>query len=549
MLQQTFETRCLSSLSKVFCDEELHDKPFRKASALLGETYSFQVAFRSENQVKALRIRIESALCEHITIRSVGLVPSELPCFEDADENVLRTTPGLYPDPLYPDEGGRIKAFPQQWRSVWVAVGIPETLHPGQYGIRVTFENESDDLLGEETFSLAVIPATLPKQRLIHSEWLHADCISTYYGCPVFSEEHWRRLGQFIETAAAHGINMMLTPLFTPPLDTEVGGERPTVQLVDVVRKGMEYRFRFDRLKRWVDLCTDKGIEYLEFSHLFTQWGAKHAPKIVAFDNGEERRIFGWDTDASGEEYRHFIKQLLPELVRFLKENDLERRSYFHISDEPYEEHLDQYKTVSGMIHEHLHEFPCIDALSDYSFYDKGLVKIPIAANDHLSPFIENGVDPLWTYYCVSQRQKVSNRFFHMPSSRNRIIGIQIYKFGIAGFLHWGYNFWYAQYSKKSIDPFKVTDADGNFPSGDPFLVYPGEQGPIESIRLEVFYEALQDLRALQLLESRLGKEKVIELLEEGLAEPITFSQYPVSSEWLLAIREKINQEIATAIG
>lgn len=48
------ETRCLSSLSKVFADEEMKEQPLTKASALLNETYSFQVAFRAKKLVKSI---------------------------------------------------------------------------------------------------------------------------------------------------------------------------------------------------------------------------------------------------------------------------------------------------------------------------------------------------------------------------------------------------------------------------------------------------------------------------------------------------------------
>lgn len=34
----------------------------------------------------------------------------------DHDEHILRTTPGLYPDPLYPlDEEGKLNVLPEQW--------------------------------------------------------------------------------------------------------------------------------------------------------------------------------------------------------------------------------------------------------------------------------------------------------------------------------------------------------------------------------------------------------------------------------------------------
>ena len=94
------------------------------------------------------------------------------------------------------------------------------------------------------------------------------------------------------------------------------------------------------------------------------------------------------------------------------------------------------------------------------------------------------------------------------------------------------------------MNPFVQTDADRAFPSGDAFLVYPGEEGPIESIRMQVFYEALQDLRALQLLETLIGRERTIALLEEDLASPLTFSEYPHDPTWLVNKREAINRRI-----
>ena len=110
------------------------------------------------------------------------------------------------------------------------------------------------------------------------------------------------------------------------------------------------------------------------------------------------------------------------------------------------------------------------------------------------------------------------------------------------GILHWGINFYNNQFSKKAINPYEITDCEGSFPSGDAFLVYPGEGGrPEESIRLMAMNEALQDYRALKLLEDKIGKTAVIELLEEGLSEPVTFFEYPKSPEYLIMLRRKIN--------
>lgn len=546
-----FETRCLHSLEKVFADEPLRAVPYLRGSALKGETYAFQVAYRAPRLTKQIAVSAQSALGDRVSVRAVGLSPAELPSQYDHDDYILRATPGLYPDPLYPiQEEKGVTGFRHQWRSVWVTVTTDADTPAGIHPVVVRFAGVEGEPLGEERFELEVVEAELPPQTLIHTEWFHSDCLATYYGVEVFSDAHWTLIERYLDTAVRHGMNMALTPLFTPPLDTQVGGERPTVQLVDVTKDGDCYVFGFERLECWIAMCNRVGIRYFEFSHLFTQWGAQHAPKIMADDNGTYRRIFGWDTDATGEAYKGFLGAFLPCLVTFIRLRGLQSRSYFHISDEPLEGHMPWYRSASELMHAHVGDMPIIDALSDYAYYEQGLVRRPIPSNDHIGPFLEGGVPELWTYYCCAQYKQVSNRFFNMPSARNRVIGLQLYKFQIAGFLHWGYNFWNSQYSIEPIDPYRVTDAGCTFPSGDAFLVYPGADGtPVESIRMEVFQEGLQDLRALQLLEGFVGRERVLAMIEDGLEEPLTFSAYPRDAAWLLGLRESVNAAIKAHTG
>ncbi len=492
-----FETRCIHSLVKVFADEALREEPCQWGSALIGEYYSFQVAYRSELLMKNIRVSIESELVDDITVRSVGLAPSELPNYDDHDDFLLRTTPGLYPDPLYPLESNLIRTLPRQWRSLWITVQLTEKSAPGVQKIRIDFTDESGQRIGSELFQLEVMPVALPEQKLIHTEWFYLDCLATWYDVEVFSESHWQIVEAYLTEYVEYGMNMILTPLFTPPLETMLGPNRPTVQLVGVCRDGDQYTFDFSRLERWIALCRSKGIKHFEFAHLFTQWGAKHAPKIVATVNGKEEQIFGWDTHAAGESYRNFLTELIPELLLFIRTHGLEDCCYFHLSDEPGLDDLQSYEQASTFVRSLLGDFPIIDALSDYDFYATGMLTHPVVSTEHIKPFIDNKVNNLWAYYCCCEYKEVSNRFFNMPSSRNRIIGVQLYKYDIQGFLHWGYNHWYSQKSVKRINPFQVTDADHGFPSGDAFLVYPGDKGPIGSIRLAIMREAMQDVRAL----------------------------------------------------
>lgn len=510
--------------------------------AMRGEEVSFQIAYLmtgDENKAE-FRISITSPVEQYITLYAVGHVACELPAYKNQhDEYYLSIEPGLFPDPLLPLTNATISAVCGQYRSIWVSVDLPEDAKAGCAPISIAFTSVDDVVSYTFDVELRVLDACLPKQEILYTQWLHSDCIATYYGLEVFSEAYWDMLAKFIQTAAKNGINMMLTPIFTPPLDTAVGAERPTVQLVEISEEHGVYSFDFVHLKRWVSLCRTCGITHFEMSHLFTQWGAQACPKIIV--NGTSK--FGWDTASNSVEYITFLDQFLPKLLTFLKENELINVAFFHLSDEPSLAQIPTYREVSAIVRRHLRNMPVMDAISDYDFYKEGLIDHPVVAIDHIAKFLEHDTPHLWAYYCCAQNRKVSNRFIAQPSARSRAIALPLYKFGIEGFLHWGYNFYYTQYSKALIDPFRVTDAGCAFPSGDAFSVYPGQAGPIESIRLKVFRETLQDLRALKMLERFMPPEKVIALIEEGIP-PITFDEYPHDAQFYQSLRHRVNTKI-----
>lgn len=534
----------LSSLAKVFADEQPKNKPLEKISMLKNERSSFQTAlFSSEERDNPISIKINSVLSGAITAYSVEAIPSGLPAYKDCDDYYLRTEPGLFPDLLRPTSGS-FPLKPKQWQSVWFELAPAGKIEAGEYAVEIDFYANAEKVASSRV-KIEIINADLPKQTLIHTNWFHTDCLSTWYKTRVFSEEYWRITENYIANAVNHGINCILTPLFTPPLDTQIGGERPTVQLVEVQKQNGKYSFDFKNLKRWVELCNRCGVSYFEMSHLFTQWGARYAPKVEAVVNGKRLKLFGWNTWAASKKYTDFLTEFAKALNAFIDENNIKERCFFHVSDEPSIRQYNAYKKRSLLVEKLFPGFPVIDALSDYKFYKKGAVQTPIPATNHIKPFIGK-VPELWAYYCCGQyRDYVSNRYFSMPSQRNRVLGMQLYKFDVKGFLQWGHNFWYSQYSIREINPFEESDAGKAFPSGDAYVVYPGENGtPLNSIRMKVFYDALQDMRALQLLECLTGRENTLELLEEGLSESITFNSYPHSEEWQLEKREQINAAI-----
>lgn len=533
-----FKTGQVSSLQRVFLDGRCDLTEHNCDSVLKGERYSYQIAYKSSEKFFA-EIVIDSPLSQFITVRSVGNVPSELPVYESDCEFCERNEPGLFPDVLFPIENNRVLIKRQNYYALWITVDLPKDTDAGDYEIKIKLKKDGETI-SENIFGLHVINAVLPEQKLIYTQWFHSDSIANYYKIPVFCEKFWALVESFIKAAVHTGVNMLLTPVFTPPLDTEIGGERLTVQLVDVKLKNGKYSFGFDRFIRWVRLAQKCGIEYFEISHLFSQWGAKYTPKIVAEVNGSQKRIFGWETSADSIEYAEFLSAFIPQLIKVIRSLGIEKSTFFHISDEPNEDQIESYSRSKSTVAPLLEDFPIIDALSDYSFYESGIINNPIPCTNDIESFIEKGFPHPWTYYCCGQGGKLSNRFFGMPLSTTRIIGFQLFKYGIEGFLQWGFNFYNSQYSLRSIDPFAVTDADSAFPSGDSFTVYPGKSGAIESVRSEVFFQALQDMRALTLLCDRIGKKRTIAAVEADFGI-ITFFDYPRGTEKMLNLRKSVN--------
>ena len=540
--------------------------PGTELSCWRGQKCAVQLVFTAQNgapnmPVQQYRVEVLGAP-GNVQLRQVELMHANLACYENSDGDYISKLPGLFPDLLTEAEEALVLPLPRQYRSLWLTFHIPADVAPGSYNVTVRavpcchkpqpngtlfHDPNAEGQIFELPLTLKIGKAVLPPQQLLHTEWFHTDCLANYYRVEVFSEEYWRITENFIAAAAEHGINMLLTPVFTPPLDTPVGSERPTVQLVDITAENGRYRFDFSKLHRWVALCRKYGITHLEMPHLFTQWGAVATPKIMAHTASGLKQIFGWDVSAGSPEYRAFLLQLLPalqaELEKLGYDND---HVYYHISDEPSPEHQQAFLTALKQTEGILDECHVFDALTNFDFFQKGLVGIPVVANDHIQPFFDAKVPDLWVYYCCVQGDKVPNRFFAMESRRNRIMGVLMYLYNTAGFLHWGFNFYNAKFSIHTVDPFRCADGDCGYPAGDPFLVYPGPGGlPLSSIRAEVQDDALLDLRALRLLESLTGRDYVRDLIYKTASmESITFTDYPRNDGFLLTLRELVASEI-----
>jgi hypothetical protein len=529
---------CTSSSKRWFPSSVPHPESYLELEGALNEQFSFQIVMRLDDEERqTVKVTASVRPSWDVRVRRVGYVPVRHhntpiePVGPDLDCH--GEIPGFVPDPLF--EESELLLPEGEAHAFWITVSPGEDAEPGTYHISVEVDLEGGI---SQTHR---VPVTLHNVRLEAREsfsithWFYNDALMDYYRTDGYDEAFWEILPAYLRNAAEHGLDTLYVPVFTPPLD---GVKRPS-QLLHITRSGHDkYQFDWQDVNRYVETARKCGISKFEWCHLFTQWGARSAIRIYDGQGQDESLLWDADTSATSDTYRIFLSQFLPEFKQFLADNNLMDRSFFHISDEPHgEEHLASYREARNMLQDLAPWMPTMDALTEIAFASEGLTDMPIPSITTALDF--NAADiPSWCYYCCGPRGRFLNRLLDTPLSKIAMHGLLFYRWPFQGFLHWGFNYWYKSQTRHLIDPFSVQDGlawDRAWAYGDPFVVYPGPDGPIDSIRWEIFAESLQDYRLLQTL--GISRE------HDALMDLVSFEDFPKDESWRSAFRKRIFSE------
>ena len=551
----------ISSLEKVRSGVNQNYESITDITAIAGERIAYQAIIKAEDVVPTDKLStkvwattdLEGA---ELKIYRVNDVIVDKPAIGDVGDfhgdGYIIEEPGFLPDILTPiEEQNNMINLRIENATLWIKLDVPKDAKPGKYtitlncGISGFGAHNEFKCTASSTMEVNVLDAVMPEQKMIYTRWFYADCVADAHNVEIFSEKHWELMDKYIAAAADVGINMILVPVHTPPLDTEVGTRRPCVQLVDIEKKGDVYEFKFDKFTRFIAMCKKNGIKYYEIAHLFSQWGAEFAPNIVVTENGVTDYMFGWHVKATSDEYRGFLKQYIAAISAELVKEGISEYTYFHISDEPHPDNLDKYKAARDIIKPLIGKSKTFDALSAVEFYLDGLVECPVTSIKALHNFLPHNIENQWMYYCCHPELVYTNSFIALPSPRTRALGYQLYKYNIKGFLHWGYNFYNSEVSQYKINPYVTTSADGAFASGDGFIVYPARNGVYPSVRGEVLYQAMQDVDVCYALESVIGREAVIAMIEKAAGGEFTLEKYPRDAAFYENLRTEMVKAIA----
>ena len=531
---------CILTPSTVrhFPNAALPEKKLSSIDVALNERFNFQVALRADAAAN-VTVALEGPSGWALRVRRVGFVPvphHNTPVLQDPlDNDGIGHIPGFVPDPLFDADSMLLPQF--ETNAFWLTVVPGKKTSAGRYELVVTVgaaDNEGKALCRPKKLRLAVKVHDIklePRTDFDVTHWFYNDCLMTRYGAKGFDEKMWSILPAYFRDIAEHGQNVVYVPLFTPPLD---GDKRPS-QLLRVRRIGRaRYAFDWTDVSRYIRLAKKCGIEKFEWCHLFSQWGCRSAIRVYEGQGDDEKPLWPADTPATSLEYRAFLVQLLPQLGKFVKAEHIEKRSFFHISDEPHgDEHKANYLAARRMLRELAPWMHFIDACSQVTFGTDHVIDTPVPSISTALDFHKAGVES-WCYYCCGPRGEFLNHLMDTPLAKIAMHGFLFYRWPFKGFLHWGFNYWNVSQTRTPIDPFSVSDGTKwpGWAYGDTFLVYPGPDGPIDSVRWEVFSEAMQDYRLLQTLD--------VDRNDKLLAEIESFSSFPKDAAWRIAARAKL---------
>jgi hypothetical protein len=459
-----------------------------EADACRGEVVSAQLAVRVTKSVRDLHIQVSSlthaeagATGIDVRPRFVGYVPVEANTPDTPMEEVICNAPCLVADPLLVDETAGVEADSTQ--PVWLTISVPTDAPPGPWlgTIRLSAGGEK----AEVPLRLTVHPVTLPAERSLWvTNWMNLGNFATFYGTEPYTDRFWRVVETFAANMAAHRQNVVLCP-------------NDLIQIFQEADGG--FAFDFTRYDRWVGIFDKAGCaELLEGGHLGRRGEGKWETPWFEWRRFPVRRRDGALVEADAETV---VRELVTNLLAHVRERGWLDRFVMHIVDEPAPHTEEDYKKKSELVHQWAPGVRFLEAMSLMDARGHLDIWVPQLSHfdEHMDHYLkmrdESGIE-LWHYTCMYPTGLYPNRFLDFSLAKTRLLHWINWRYRLTGYLHWGLNYW-------TENPFHEDRLRGDLPPGDSWIVYPGTDGPIDSIRWEQMREGIQDYELLRLLDAR----------------------------------------------
>jgi hypothetical protein len=485
----------VDALVKVFPDVTPMPVSVAQTEVARGEHASLQVVVRSQLPITGLRAQVSDlklTLAQGVLTprlpRFVGYVPVDRPTQEPSRDQ-LRKPPADFPDPLLEIDALDVPAGRAQ--SIWVTVPVPTNAAPGTYcgTLILTGTLDGRPFRAEQRLQVEVYPAVVGASRLWVSGWFAMHWPHLQIAPQPESDDYYALLRRYAHNLADHRHNVaLISPLWLTRFSVTATG----ALAID-----------FTRFDRWVQIFKDEGvIGRIEGGHIGGRKGNWESQYEVYTYQVKDGKVVRVNVAPDSAEADTFYCQFFPALVKHLKEKGWLKCYLQHLGDEPNASQIGTYRQMAALARKYAPELRIVDACHTKELV--GAVDVWVPQLNYLHQDFahyqqrQRAGDEVWFYTCVQPQGEYANRFIEQPLIKTRLLHWINFRYGITGYLHWGYNMW------TKDNPFTHTTRPHGgppyLPAGDPWIVYPGKDGPLDSIRFEAMRDGIADYELLCVL-------------------------------------------------
>lgn len=540
----TFTTLSLGAVSlwvvdplvKVFKDTEpiIPRKTIRLECAA-NEYEPAQIAIRSDTPLEIIGVEFsdltkgkEQIKRKNFRYNFVGFVPIKHNTPNTPLDELVRIAPCEIPDVLLAEKSITVPANTTQ--PIWLTFYVPPDTPGGNYKGKVLIKTSQGDF--EIEVFLRVFPFNLPSKSPIWlTNWFNPWNIAKFHNVTMWSDDFWRIVKNYAKDMAEHRQNVIITPVLS---------------LTKIKRQNGKLIFDFSLFDKWVEVFKEAGvIGRIEGGHLGgREGGAWEAKEFVLSgytveENGQEKWVP--EVRISSPEAENFLSQFLPALQKHLEERGWLGIYVQHLADEPIDINAESYCLFASYVRHYAPKIPIIEANQTTEIAGYIDIWVPLLNYFHRDlTFYQRRPqkEEVWFYTCLAPTGKYPNRLLDYPLIKVRLLHWMNWLYKTQGFLHWGLNYW-------SDKPFEDLEP-GGLPPGDSCIIYPGKEGPLDSLRWEILREGMEDCAYLCLLQSLSNSREKGEKICRTIIRDIT--DYDKNPRLLMRARRKITEEICNLL-
>lgn len=471
-----------------------------------GQTATFQIVVRSDSVLKDLECQAGPLRDENSSnatalmgaeVRYVGYVPVDRSLSKPPKDRV-RKPPADFPDPLFDEAPAEVKGGEAQ--PIWITLKIPLDCQPGIYHgharISAKINGATERSSASVPLTIKIYPDKVEHTRLWVTNWFQPN--SGYKPMPKdYSPEFWQMLRLYARDMAAHRQTVARTvPLELAQYKFDANGDITDID--------------WSRMDQWIQIFIDEGvigrIEGQQFAWRKGKWNSPYVVSTYVPDGNGVKEV---KVDPESAEAAKFYSRFLPMLQQHVLEKGWGEIWMQHVGDEPDNFNFASYEQVAALVKKYAPKLRRMDAILTPKVVRSMEVMVPLlnVLHDNWGVFNQRQTEgeELWFYICGNPQGEYANRELEMPLIKVRLLPWIDFRYGIKGFLHWGYNFWnkVPDYQKQMKLVYGTGRPDA-FP-GDAWIVYPklNGLGVNDSIRWEAQRDGCEDHELLSQLAER----------------------------------------------